>query len=59
MASHVQIRGSVPVFWEQKGLDEKIVITRKPSLTKAAFRAHVSDILSTYGPLMVINLLRY
>jgi hypothetical protein len=59
LVSHVQIRGSVPVFWEQKGFGEKIVITRSPALSKAAFRCHASDIINTYGPLMVINLLRY
>ena len=28
-------------------------------LTKAAFRTHMMDIISTYGPVMCINLLRY
>lgn len=55
----MQIRGSVPVFWEQKGLKEGITITRSPALTKAAFRQHISDITNTYGHLTVINLLRY
>ena len=59
LISHVQIRGSVPVFWEQKGLGEVITLTRSPVLTKAAFRTHMMDIISTYGPVMCINLLRY
>ena len=49
----------MPVFWDQKGLREAIKITRKPSLTKKAFRLHVTQILDTYGDLVVINLLRY
>jgi hypothetical protein len=57
--SHVQIRGSVPVYWEQKGLNEAIKITRSPGLTKAAFRAHMTNIIDTYGDLVIINLLRY
>ena len=58
--SHVQISGSVPVFWEQKGLKEGITITRSPQLTKPAFRKHIEDTLNTYGsPLTIINLLRY
>lgn len=59
LVSHVQIRGSVPVFWEQKGLKEPVTITRSPVLTKNAFRLHIKDILETYGPLKVVNLLRY
>lgn len=34
LSSHVQARGSVPCFWEQKGLKEAIEITRSPELTK-------------------------
>ena len=59
MASHVQLSGSVPVFWEQKGLKEGITITRSPALTKPAFRKHVADVFETYSSLTVINLLRY
>lgn len=58
MFSHVQVRGSVPVFWEQKGIMEDVTITRNPEMTKKAFRIHMNDIIQTYGPVYVINLLR-
>ena len=57
--SHVQIRGSVPVFWEQKGLGDDITITRSPALTKPAFRNHFLDIIQTYRRVMCVNLLRF
>lgn len=56
--SHVQVRGSVPVFWEQKGIMEDVQLTRNPEMTKKAFRLHMHDIISTYGPVYIINLLR-
>ena len=56
--SHVQVRGSVPVFWEQKGIKEDVQLTRNPEMTKKAFRLHMHDIISTYGPVYIINSLR-
>jgi hypothetical protein len=56
--SHVQIRGSVPVFWEQKGIYEDTQLTRNPQMSKKAFRLHFGDIINTYGPVHCINLLR-
>lgn len=47
--SHVQIRGSVPCFWDQKGLKEEIFITRTPELTKKPFNLNFKDIIDTYG----------
>jgi synaptojanin len=58
MFSHVQVRGTIPVFWEQKGIMEDVTITRNPEMTKKAFRTHFSDIINTYGPVYCINLLR-
>jgi len=49
----------VPIFWEQKGITENVLLTRGPELTKKAFHKHASDIVSTYGPCHIINLLRY
>jgi hypothetical protein len=48
----------VPVFWEQKGIMEEVIITRNPEMTKKAFRTHINDIIQTYGPVYIINLLR-
>ena len=35
--SYIIIRGSVPIFWEQKGMIEDVTITRDPDMTKDAF----------------------
>ena len=59
MISHVQIRGSVPVFWEQRGLAEDVFLTRNPEMTKKPFGQHFKRILDAYGPCHIINLLRY
>ncbi len=59
LISHVQIRGSVPVFWEQRGLAEEVYLTRNAQMTKKPFGIHFNNILETYGPCQIINLLRY
>ena len=59
LISHVQIRGSVPVFWEQRGLGEDVFLTRNPEMTKKPFGLHFKNILDAYGPCQIINLLRY
>jgi hypothetical protein len=51
------IRGSVPVFWEQKGVVEDVSITRGSELTKKAFYKHFDDIITTYGPIFSVDLL--
>lgn len=38
---------------------EDVTITRNPEMTKKAFNTHFNDIISTYGPVYCINLLRY
>jgi hypothetical protein len=38
--SYVMIRGSVPVFWEQKGMVEDVTISRGSDMTKKAFHLH-------------------
>ena len=59
LISHVQIRGSVPVFWAQKGMMEDVMLTRNPEMTKKAFGLHFKEITDTYGPVYCINLLRF
>lgn len=59
LISHVQIRGSVPVFWEQKGLAEEVYLTRNSEMTKKPFGTHFKGIVDAYGPCHIINLLRY
>lgn len=46
------------MFWEQKGVQEDVNLTRPAELTKKPFDAHFSDIINTYGPVYCLNLLK-
>lgn len=57
--SFVQVRGSVPLFWEQQGLQtfgQKIQITR-PQASQPAFERHFMQLIDEYGAVHAINLL--
>lgn len=59
--SYVQIRGSVPVFWEQTASftpgQQKIQLTRSAEATQPAFDKHFADMEATYGAVHIVNLL--
>ncbi|KAH7326496.1 SacI homology domain-containing protein [Stachybotrys elegans] len=59
--SYSQVRGSVPVFWEQAADlipgRQKITVTRSPDGTQPAFNKHFEDLEQTYGAVHIINLL--
>lgn len=59
--SYVQVRGSVPIFWEQaSGFlpgQQKIEITRSVEATKHAFDKHFRSLELDYGAIHVVNLL--
>ena len=59
--SYTQVRGSVPIFWEQQtGLlpgQQKITITRSPEATQPAFDKHFENLELSYGAIHVVNLL--
>ncbi|KAL8655843.1 MAG: hypothetical protein Q9210_000645 [Variospora velana] len=59
--SHVQVRGSVPIFWEQTtGLlpnQQKIQITRSPEATQSAFNKHFDHLELAYGAVHILNLM--
>ncbi|KAK0617879.1 SacI homology domain-containing protein [Bombardia bombarda] len=59
--SYAQVRGSVPVFWEQEAVlvpgQVKISITRSPDGTQPAFDRHFSDLEQAYGQVHIVNLL--
>lgn len=59
--SYSQLRGSVPIFWEQAtGLlpqQQKIQITRSTEATQPAFDKHFTDLELKYGNIHVLNLL--
>ncbi|TFL05727.1 DNase I-like protein [Pterulicium gracile] len=57
--SYVQVRGSVPLFWEQQGLQtfgHRIQITR-PQASQPAFERHFHQLLEEYGSIHAVNLL--
>ncbi|KAI9370004.1 SacI homology domain-containing protein [Aspergillus egyptiacus] len=59
--SYVQVRGSVPIFWEQAtGFlpgQQKIEVTRSIEATQHAFDKHVESLELEYGAVHVVNLL--
>ncbi|KAJ5971139.1 uncharacterized protein N7479_001057 [Penicillium vulpinum] len=59
--SYAQVRGSVPIFWEQApGLipgQQKIEVTRSSDATQHAFNKHFESLELEYGAVHVVNLL--
>nr|KAJ3421395.1 inositol polyphosphate 5-phosphatase [Polyrhizophydium stewartii] len=58
-ASFLQIRGSVPVFWEQTGIQvsHKITLSRGPESTQHAAQKHFEELVRQYSAVQVVNLL--
>lgn len=52
-----QIRGSVPVFFQQTGMTAKTEITRNEDLTVQAFSKHIEEIEKDFPWIYCINLL--
>ncbi|KAJ9650421.1 Inositol-1,4,5-trisphosphate 5-phosphatase 1 [Neophaeococcomyces mojaviensis] len=59
--SYVQVRGSVPIFWESMSTlipgQQKIQITRSPEATQLSFDRHFEGLARNYGAIYVVNLL--
>ncbi|KNC81373.1 hypothetical protein SARC_06298, partial [Sphaeroforma arctica JP610] len=58
--SYLQIRGSVPLFWEQPGINvgkHKVQIPRSMDAMMPAFEKHFTQLLPRYGPVRCLNLL--
>ena len=55
--SHLQIRGSVPIFWQQRGLTAQTKITRSSELTTMAFMKHMTYLKENYVKSLLVNLL--
>ncbi|KAH6689111.1 synaptojanin-2 [Plectosphaerella plurivora] len=59
--SYGQVRGSVPLFWEQAADllpgKQNITITRPPEGAQPAFDKHFEDLEHAYGAVHVVNLL--
>jgi phosphatidylinositol-bisphosphatase len=54
--STVQVRGSVPVFWQQTGVTT-LTLTRSQELTTAAFLKHLESVVGIYKHILIVNLL--
>jgi hypothetical protein len=56
--SYVQVRGSMPFFWDQKGV-KTVLINRNLDTTMFAFKKHFADLRKDYndGQILVINLI--
>lgn len=57
VTSHVQIRGSVPLFWEQKGFTAVARLTRSSEMNTTAFLKHFYRLKHKYNKCMCLNLL--
>lgn len=59
--SYVQVRGSVPVFWEQAADlvpgRQKITVTRSPEGTQPSLNKHFEELEQLYGAVHIVNLL--
>eukprot|EP00931_Biecheleriopsis_adriatica_P057882 TRINITY_DN34374_c0_g1_i2.p1 TRINITY_DN34374_c0_g1~~TRINITY_DN34374_c0_g1_i2.p1 ORF type:complete len:937 (+),score=214.59 TRINITY_DN34374_c0_g1_i2:694-3504(+) len=55
--SLTQVRGSAPVFWEQKSSASTLTVTRGSRLGAVAFEKHQASITEEYGDVLYVNLL--
>ncbi|ODV73396.1 phosphatidylinositol-3-/phosphoinositide 5-phosphatase INP53 CYBJADRAFT_162771 [Cyberlindnera jadinii NRRL Y-1542] len=57
--SYTQIRGSIPVFWEQDTalINPKVQITRSEEATHPVFVTHFKRLLEEYNAINIVNLL--
>jgi hypothetical protein len=56
--SHIQVRGSVPVFWCQTGVKAKLSVTKSGEQTYPAFKKHIEELISDYNNIFILNLLK-
>lgn len=57
--SFVQLRGSVPVFFQQTGVTAQTEITRIPEMTSPAYSKHIDEIQKDYPLIYMINLMNF
>ncbi|KAJ1558590.1 inositol polyphosphate 5-phosphatase, partial [Nowakowskiella sp. JEL0078] len=57
--SFVMVRGSIPLFWEQRGIQvtHRIDISRGHETTAPAVRKHFENLLNRYSAVQVVSLL--
>ncbi|XP_028034251.1 synaptojanin-1 [Bombyx mandarina] len=60
VASYIQTRGSVPLFWEQPGIQvgsHKVKMSRGYDASTSACERHFAQLKRNYGSVIVVNLL--
>ncbi|XP_066506666.1 synaptojanin-1 isoform X2 [Hoplias malabaricus] len=60
VSSFIQIRGSIPLFWEQPGIQvgsHRVKLSRGFEANAPAFERHFTALLRLYGKQVIINLL--
>ncbi|KAI8608948.1 Endonuclease/exonuclease/phosphatase [Chytriomyces sp. MP71] len=59
LASFIMVRGSVPVFWEQTGVQmtHRVEFSRGFEATALAFDRHFQNLRERYGDVHIVNLL--
>ncbi|RKP02322.1 hypothetical protein CXG81DRAFT_17988 [Caulochytrium protostelioides] len=57
--SYLQLRGSIPLFWQQTGIqvNHKITITRDLDGSMNAVQKHFAELTARYGFVQIVNLL--
>jgi phosphatidylinositol-bisphosphatase len=55
--SYLQLRGSVPIFFEQPGISAQTIITRNSEMTTPAFKKHINEIKEDFNYIYLINLM--
>ena len=51
------MRGSVPLFWDQKGITAYVRLNRSLETTKSAFKKHFDDLKRDYHRVICVNLM--
>lgn len=57
--SHIQIRGSVPLFWEQTGISAQVSLTRSQEMNMIGMVKHAKVLIEKFHSVSMINLLAY
>ena len=55
--SYLQIRGSVPLFWEQTGLTTQVALTRSQEMNTIGLVKHTQQLLEQFQSVTMLNLL--
>lgn len=57
ISSYVQIRGSIPLFWQQVGVSNELVFTKSAYHSTDSLKLHFENIFDQYGSVVLLNLL--